>query len=82
MNSHSFLLEYFVKREGESIVETIYDLDLIESGLLDSLDLIEISEIILEKTGIQLDLNQESTFIAMRKISTLVDLIEKSTEKQ
>ena len=70
-------MEYFIKREGESIIKTIYDLDLIDAGLLDSLDLIEISEIILENTGVQIDLNQESTFLAMRRFSTLIDLIAK-----
>lgn len=70
-------MDYFIKREGESIVKTIEDLDLIDAGLLDSLDLIELSEIILENTGVQLDLNQESTFLAMRKLSTLIDLINK-----
>ena len=70
-------MDYFIKREGESIVKTIDDLDLIDAGLLDSLDLIELSEIILENTGVQLDLNQESTFLAMRKLSTLIDLINK-----
>ena len=66
-----------MKREGESILQTIRDLDLIDSGLLDSLDLIEISEIILENTGLQLDLNEEETFTSMRKIDSLIELINK-----
>lgn len=77
INSFDFLLDYFVKREGELILQTIHNLDLIDSGLMDSLDLIEISEIISENTGVQLDLDDESTFIAMRKIDSLIEMINK-----
>jgi acyl carrier protein len=77
VNSFDFLFDYFVKREGELILQTIRDLDLIDSGLMDSLDLIEISEIISENTGVQLDLDDESTFIAMRKIDSLIEMVNK-----
>ena len=58
----NFLLEYFVQREGKKVVEYIYDVDLFESGLLDSLDIIELANVILKNTGIQLDLTDDLTF--------------------
>lgn len=83
MNLHKFyfLLEYFVKREGKKVVEYIYDIDLFESGLLDSLDIIELANIILKNTGIQLDLTDDLTFSSLRRFNSIIELLERMTTK-
>ena len=83
MNLHkfNFLLEYFLKREGKKVVEYIYDIDLFESGLLDSLDIIELANIILKNTGIQLDLTDDLTFSSLRRFNSIIELLERMTTK-
>jgi acyl carrier protein len=77
----NFLLEYFVQREGKKVVEYIYDVDLFESGLLDSLDIIELANVILKNTGIQLDLTDDLTFSSLRQFNSIIELLERMTTK-
>ena len=39
---YKFLLDFFIQREGDQIVAELEDLDLIESGIIDSLDILEL----------------------------------------
>lgn len=80
INSHpkyQFLIDYFVEREGTQIVEKLFVVDLVESGLIDSLDILEIAMLIEENLEIKLNLSDDKVFKAMRKLNSIIDLIEK-----
>jgi acyl carrier protein len=74
-NELDFLLEYFIKREGKGVIEYIHEVDLFDSGLLDSLDIIELADIIEKHTGIRLDLTDEITFKSIRRIDSIVNFL-------
>lgn len=74
---YRFLLNYFIEREGEQILEKIFEIDLVEAGLIDSLDILEIILIIEENLGVKLDLGEELIFEKMRRLSTIIELLDK-----
>ena len=67
--------EFFVQREGEGVMDQVRDIDLVDAGILDSLDFVDLSSFIEQKTGRKLDLSDPATFEAMRRYDTLVDLV-------
>ena len=48
---YKFLLDFFIQREGDQIVAELEDLDLIESGIIDSLDILELVILIEKNVG-------------------------------
>jgi acyl carrier protein len=71
----NFLLEYFIKREGKGVMEYIHEVDLFDSGLLDSLDIIELASLIEKHKGIHLDLTDEITFSSLRRFDSIVEIL-------
>ena len=78
------LTEFFVQREGEGAMDLIRDVDLVDAGILDSLDFVSLSVFIESRLGRKLDLSDAATFDAMRRYDTLLALIanEPSTSGQ
>jgi acyl carrier protein len=74
---YKFLLDYFIQREGEQIVAELENLDLIESGIIDSLDILELAILIEENIGFKIDLSNDQAFSAMRRFNSIIDLLEK-----
>ena len=72
---YQFLLDYFIAREGEQIADTLFEIDLIQSGIIDSLDIIEIAVIIEKNTGIKIDLSKKENFESMRKLPNIIRMI-------
>ena len=66
---------FFVEREGEGILETIRDIDFIEEGILDSLDLVSLSTFIETNLGKKIDVTSEKAFQSLRRFDTLVTLV-------
>ena len=66
---------FFVDREGPEILENIDHIDLVDEGILDSLDFLSLAIYIEEQFNFKIDLTNESTFIAMRRFSTLIALL-------
>jgi len=74
---YKFLLDFFIQREGDQIVAELEDLDLIESGIIDSLDILELVILIEKNVGAKIDLSSDQAFSAMRRFNSIIDLIEK-----
>ena len=51
---YKFLLDFFIQREGDQIVAELEDLDLIESGIIDSLDILELVILIEKNIGVKI----------------------------
>ena len=73
---YKFLLDFFVQREGDQIVTELVDIDLIESGIIDSLDVLELAILIEKNIGIKIDLSDDQTFSAMRRFNSIINLLE------
>ena len=76
-SKYQFLIDYFVEREGMQIIEKLFVIDLVESGLIDSLDILELAMLIEENLDIKLNLSDDKVFKAMRNLNSIIDLIEK-----
>ena len=74
-NTEIEIANFFVKREGEGILDSIYEMDFIDSGIIDSLDLLLLASYIEESFGVKLNLMDESTFTSIRKFNSLVQLV-------
>jgi len=69
------LARFFVEREGEGILEEIREIDFIESGIIDSLDLISLAVFIEQNFQKKIDLTSPETFSAARRFDSLIALI-------
>ena len=71
-NKENILLKFFIEREGEGIKKNIKKIDLIDSGLLDSLDIVSLASFIQKEFKVKIDLTDDSTFTKMRKFKTIL----------
>lgn len=69
------LARFFMEREGEGILEEIRDIDFIDAGILDSLDIVTLAVFIEKNFGKKLDLANPATFDAARRFGSLVELV-------
>ena len=69
------IYSFFCEREGEEILKTIEKIDLIDEGILDSLDFITLAAFIEKEFQVKLNMTNEETFNSMRKIESLLNLI-------
>ena len=76
--TEQLVADYFIQKEGETILQSIKEIDFIDSGIIDSLDLINLAVYIEETFNIKLNLVDESTFNSIRRFDSLVQLIETS----
>jgi len=75
-SKYKFLLDFFVQREGDQIVAELADIDLVETGIIDSLDILDLAILIEKNIGIKIDLSDDQTFSAMRRINSIINLLE------
>lgn len=66
---------FFVEREGEGILDVIRDVDFIEEGYLDSLDLISLAAFVETNLGKSVDVTGDETLKALRRFDSLVALV-------
>jgi acyl carrier protein len=64
---------FLIEREGPDALARIGADDLLNSGWLDSLDLVELAQVVSEAGRVQVDLSNESHFTALRSIPSLLD---------
>lgn len=76
-NDEKILSRFFVEREGEGVLGSLKNIDLIDSGILDSLDIVTLASFIEEEFAVKLDLTDTNTFNAVRRFDSLMELIQK-----
>lgn len=69
------LTKFFVEREGEGILEDIRDIDFLDAGIIDSLDMVSLAVFIEQKFDKKIDLTDPETFVSVRKFDSLMALI-------
>lgn len=72
------IASFFIEREGLGFVEKIKQVDFVENGIIDSLDLVSLAIHIEKNFNIKLDLSNPSIFNEVRKFDSIVALVEKS----
>jgi len=76
-NKEKKLLKFFIEREGEGVKNIIKKVDLIDGGLLDSLDIVSLASFIQKEFKVKINLTNDSTFTKMKKFKTILKLIDK-----
>jgi acyl carrier protein len=74
-NIQEKMAKFFVDREGEGIMEEIWELDFMEAGIMDSLDLVSLAVHIEREFGVKVDLTDSETLKAFRRFSSLLQLV-------
>jgi len=69
------IVRFFVEREGTGILEEIRDIDFLEVGIMDSLDIVSLAVFIEQEFGQKIDLTNPQTMLALRRFDSLVALI-------
>lgn len=69
------LAKFFVEREGEGILDEIREIDFIETGIIDSLDLVSLAVFIEQNFHKKIDLANPDTFNAARRFNSLMKLL-------
>ena len=69
------LAQFFVEREGDGILEGIREIDFIETGIIDSLDMVSLAVFIEQNFYKKIDLVSPETFNAVRRFDSLIALI-------
>ena len=72
-----FLTTFFTEREGSDLTEIMNCSDLVNSGYLDSLDMISLAVQIENHFGIKINLTVQDTFKKMRTWLGLIELMSK-----
>ena len=68
------MARFFVEREGQGVLAELKDIDLIELGYLDSLDLVTLAVFIEREFGRKLDLTQPDIFERTRTFASIYEL--------
>ena len=71
--------QFFIEREGEGVMDSIRDVDLIDAGILDSLDLVSLATMIDSRFGVKLDIGDPAVLASMRRYDDLVGMAQTGT---
>lgn len=74
------LARFFTEREGDGILEELRSIDFMESGIIDSLDLVSLAVFIERNFQVKIDLADPTTFAAARRFDSLMALINGSVK--
>ena len=76
-----FIINFFLEKDGKSIVKKIHKVDFIEMGLLDSLDIVTLSFEIEKKFKIKTFPGTEQTLNNFKNLNKMVNHIYKKLNK-
>jgi len=71
------LARFFIEREGEGVLAGLKEVDFINVGYLDSLDLVSLAVFIEKEFGPKIDLSDPAIFEKTRTFDSLMRLTKK-----
>lgn len=71
---------FFIQREGQGIVENIRNIDFVEKGIIDSLDLVSLAVHIEKNFKFKMNLADPEVFNAARRFDSIVALVQKNIQ--
>tara|TARA_X000000368_G_C22959750_1_gene680431 strand:- start:487 stop:738 length:252 start_codon:yes stop_codon:yes gene_type:complete len=76
-NYEKILENFFVKKEGQNIKKSLKKINLLKSGILDSMDILNLALFISKKFNIKVDISNEKNLKAFEKFDHILKLIKK-----
>ena len=73
--NEKLVAEFFISREGEEILENIKEIDLIDEGILDSLDTVSLIDHLQQKFYKKIDITKSETLDALHHFDDIVKLV-------
>ena len=75
-NYEKVLESFFVKKEGQNIKKSLKKINLLKSGVLDSMDILNLALFISKKFNIKVDISNEKNLKAFEKFDHILKLIK------
>ena len=75
-NYEKVLESFFVKKEGKKIKKSLKKINLLKSGILDSMDILNLALFISKKFNIKVDISNEKNLKAFEKFDHILKLIK------
>ena len=69
------IADFFVEREGNEILKEIRELNFIEEGILDSLDIVFLATYLEEKFSIKIDITDDNILKTFTNFENIVKLV-------
>ena len=69
------IADFFVEREGNEILKEIRELNFIEDGILDSLDIVFLATYLEEKFSIKIDITDDNILKTFSNFENIVKLV-------
>ncbi|MBA1339688.1 MAG: Acyl carrier protein [Pelagibacterales bacterium] len=80
MKPDIFLKEFLKKKIGAKKINSIKNIDLISSGILDSLDVVTLSILIKKKYKVNINISTEKSLLIFRSYNKLIKEISKNAK--
>ena len=71
-----FLENYFSKKEGKQVLKSIKKINLIKTGYLDSMDVVNLASLIQKKYKKKINLSKEKVLKSFEKFDLIIKLIK------
>lgn len=79
---HEKIIEkFFLKKEGQSIKKKLKKINLVKSGLLDSMDILNLAVFLSNKFNLKIDISNEKNLKAFEKFENIVNLVKSKKKK-
>ncbi len=75
-NKKKILENWFVNREGKKILKTLKEVNLVDSGLLDSLDILTLALFLEKKFNCKIDISKPKILKNFEKFENLLKMIK------
>ena len=69
------IADFFVEREGNELLKEIRELNFIEEGILDSLDIVFLATYLEEKFSIKIDITDDNILKTFSNFENIVKLV-------
>ena len=69
------IADFFVEREGNEILKEIRELNFIEEGILDSLDIVFLATYLEEKFSLKIDITDDNILKTFSNFENIVKLV-------
>ena len=70
------LAQFFIDREGDGILDTLKDCNLVSEGFLDSLDMVVLAVFIEKEFNVKLDLTSSETYLNIQSFDKIFAMID------
>ncbi len=78
LEAKKFLDNYFSSKVGKKNIKSIRKQNLIESGIIDSLDIVTLSVMIKKKFGVDININSQKSINLFKSYDSILNAIKKN----